>query len=238
MEFPKIQTELKIENSLDEDKAIMYLSGAIRRAYPWEDENDCISAKMVKNKLKELSGENLQIRLNSPGGDVFESIEICNALKNYEGEVDVIVTSLAASGASIICTGADKVFMYANSMQMIHYASTFVFGNARELRRVAGHLDKVDEGAIKNSYMNKFVGTEEELEQLLDNEERLTAEECLAFGLCDQIIDEAEEPEEDIENKIDVKANLFQKYSNIKNKMNDSQQPDNDKSGLFNAFKK
>lgn len=234
MELPKIENKLEIKNQTNNGRAELYLHGTIRKAYPWEDLEDCISSKLVRRELNNLNGKDVDIHINSGGGDVFESIAICNNIKDYDGEVRIIVDSLAGSGASIIATAA-KVYMYSNSMQMIHKAWTFTWGNADELREEADKLDKVD-SAVSASYKNKFVGTDEELNNLLAAESWLTAEECIALGFADEIIDQNDE-EETAENNI--KETLFNKYKkDIKAKKEDNQQPDSKKSGLFNAFKK
>ncbi len=229
-ELPKIKTRLEVKNEAGSDKAELYLYGIIRKAYPWEDLEDCISASAVIKELKKLKGKDIDVHINSNGGDVFESIAICNNLKQHDGEITIIVDALAGSGASIICT-AGKVLMFNNSMQMIHKAWTYTWGNADELRKTADDLDKIDEAA-DNSYKKKFVGTDEELADLIAEGSWLTAEECLAFGLADEIID-AEEEEEEEGTQNNVKETLFNKYKgNIESKAVDN------KTTLFNAFKK
>jgi hypothetical protein len=118
--------------------------------------------------------------------------------------------------------------MYANSMQMIHKAWTIVLGNADELRKSADDLDKIDT-AVKASYMSKFIGTEDELEKLLADETYLTAAECLAFGLCTEVIEEAG-TENDPPPQTSIKQSLFAKYNKVPN-------GDDKKPSLFNSFK-
>lgn len=225
-DFPKIETKLEIKNEVEDEKAKMYLYGTIRPANSWDDPEDgtFISSKMVRDKLNELDGEDLEIHINTRGGDAFESIAIRNLLKQYKGKVYVYIDALAASGGSIIATAAEKVFMFESSQQMIHKAWTIALGNADHLVKVADNLKKIDSSLIK-AYMNKFVGTEEELKELLAEETRLTAEEALAFGLADEIIkdedmEKEEDDEEGEENSVNVKQNLFQKYASDKPETN------------------
>ena len=223
MEIPKVETRLEVKNEADSETAELYLYGTIRQAYWWDEEDDCISSKRVMQALKELKGKDVNVHINSPGGDVFESIAICNLFKQHDADINIIVDSLAGSGASIIATAGKKVIMYTNSMQMIHNAWTYAAGNADELRKVANDLDKIDT-AVKASYKGRFVGTDDELEALLKDESWLTAEECLAFGLCDEIMDEPEKGDP----QGSVKETLFNKY-----KKNISTEVDK-KSTLFN----
>lgn len=227
MEMPKIETRLEVKSEVDGKNAELYLYGTIRQAYPWEEPADVICAKRVQDELSLLKGKNVDVHINSGGGDVFESIAICNLLKQHDGDINIYIDAMAGSGASVIVTAGKEIFMFNNSMQMIHKAWTIVCGNADELRKQATDLDKID-SAVKASYMEKFVGTEQELAGLIAEESFLTADECLAFGLCTKII-EAEEPEEKpVENNI--KQNLFAKYK--KEVVADATQP------LFNKFAK
>lgn len=241
--LPKIETKFEVKNEAEDEPAEMYLYGTIREANRWDDPEDdtFITSKKVRDKLKELDGKDVNIHIKTRGGDAFESLEIRNMLKEYDGRINIYIKSIAASGGSIIATAAEKVFMFESAMQMIHKAWTIALGSADDLIEVAARLEKLDSSLIK-TYMNKFAGTEDELEQLLADETWLTPEEALAFGLADEIIkdedleDDEEDDEENPENN--VKENLFNKYKkNIEGKEPENDEPD-EESGLFNAFKK
>ncbi len=228
MENQKIKTRLEVKNEIGNDTVELFLYGVIRQAYWWDEEDSCISANGVKKQLDMVKGKNINVHINSNGGDVFESIAICNLLKQHDGVINVYIDAMAGSGASVIATAGVKVFMFPNSMQMIHNAWTITSGNAKELRKTADDLDKISASASE-SYKSKFVGTDEELKELLDDESYLTAAECLAFGLCTEIIEDKpkEEPPQN-----SVKTSLFAKYN--KTPLGDGEK----KPSLFNAFKK
>jgi ATP-dependent Clp protease protease subunit len=229
MEMPKIKTRLEVNMLAGDGAAELYLYGVIRQAFWWDDEEEVISAKRVQKALQELKGKNIDVHINSPGGDVFESIAICNLLKQHDGIVNVYVDAIAASGASVVCTAGEKVFMFVNSMMFIHEAATYAGGNAAFFRKVADDLDKITDSA-RQSYLSKWIGTEEELDKLLAEETYLTAAECLAFGLCTEIIDaKPQEPEP----QVSVKASLFAKYQKPP-----APEGDDKKASLFNLFKK
>lgn len=233
--IPKVETRLEIKNELEEGAAQLFIYGRIRPALPWDNEDDGnhISAKAVKNELNKIADDkDLEVHVNSPGGEVFESIAIRNLLAQHKGEIKIIIDGLAASGASLIAT-AGKVIMFESSMQMIHKAWGLSIGNADDMLKMAEDLEKIDESLLA-SYMKKFVGEEEELKKLIAEETWLTAEEAITFGLADEIWEESEEDDGEDESELEnnVKENLFLKYKNQK----DDDQPDN-KSGLFNAFK-
>lgn len=226
-EMPKIETRLEVKNETD-DVAELYLYGPIRQAYWWDEEDDCISAKRVRNALKEVKGKTLNVHINSGGGDVFESISINNLLKQHDKDVNIYIDGLAGSGASVIAMAGKNVYMPNNTMMMIHKAWTWAAGNSDELRKVADDLDKID-SAVNASYKGRFVGTDEELSDLIKEESWLTADECLAFGFCDEILEEKKE-EEPPQNSI--KETLFNKYN--KNIVNEGEVGENPT--LFNAF--
>ena len=109
----------------------------------WEPEN-AITAKSVMAQLSEISGD-VTVRISSGGGDVYTGIDIMNALKNHDGEVTVIVESLAASAASFIAVGgADRVLMRKSSELMIHRAWTLAEGNADDVRKTLADLERQD----------------------------------------------------------------------------------------------
>jgi len=234
-ELPKVETRLEIKNEVGNGPAQLFIYGRIRPALPWDNEDDDthISAKAVRNKLNEVAEDkDLEVHVNSPGGEVFESITIRNLLVQHKGDVKIIIDGLAASGASLIAT-AGKVIMFENSMQMIHKAWGMAIGNSDDMEKMAEDLKKVDESVLA-SYMKKFVGEKKELKELISDETWLTAEEALTFGLADEIWEDAEEDDENGEGaQNNTKENLFMKYR----KQNNSKKPDKEP-GLFNAFKK
>lgn len=220
--------KIKVVNETSKDVVELYLSGTIREPYPWEKPDACVNARLVRETLAEIGDKNLHVYLNSGGGDVFESIEIRNLLKGHKGDLAIIITGRAGSGASIIAT-AGKVRMYRNTMQMVHKAAAVVRGNADDLRKIATTLEKIDE-SVQASYSKKFVGTEEELKQLIAEETWLTAEECLALGFCDEIIDgEKEDEPQNSAPKVNVKESLLAKYQ---------KEPKTEQRSFFNAFNK
>src|SRR5699024_11202719 len=155
-----------------------------------------VNASNVKEKIAKTTGD-IKLNINSPGGDVFESVAIHNLLKSHKGNVTAYVDGLAASGASIIAMAADKIVMPSNSMLMIHNAWTFAMGNASELREVADQLEQIDTGAVKESYASRFNGSAEELDALLSKDSFITAQEAVNNGLADEIAQEEPKDEDE-----------------------------------------
>lgn len=168
----------------------------------WDYEEDVVSARKVQFALEHM-GDEIEVHINSPGGDVFESITIYNLLKNSNKTVRIIVDGLAASGASLIAMSGKEVLMNTGSMMMIHRASTWFVGNANDCRAVAEQLDAID-ASLVSILMTRFNGSQDELEDLLDRETFLTAEQTQEKGLCDAVGNysqelDAEEVQESIE---------------------------------------
>lgn len=228
---PQVETRFEFKN--EEDKpAELYLYGTIRQAQWYESEDDVISSKRVRSALNNMKGKSVDVHINSGGGDVFESIAIRNLFLQHDGDINIYIDSMAGSGASIIATAGKNIYMFDNSMQMIHKAWTIAVGNSDELKKVAADLDKIDE-AVKSSYMTKFVGSADELEALIADETYLTAEECVAFGFATSIISLQADEEETLN-----KTSLFNKYKmNVSVDINKPIQV-NEPSSLLNKFRK
>ena len=172
------------------DVTVVYLYGYVTSQHYW-DEQECIATKDVRQALLGIKTTEIHLHINSPGGNAFDGIAIHNLLKHHPAKVTAYIDGIAASAASVIAMGANEIIMPKNSMLMIHCASTFAYGNAAELRKEADTLEKVDT-AVANSYKVRFVGTDEELAALLADETWLTANEALALGLCNSILEESE----------------------------------------------
>ena len=157
----------------------------------WEPEN-AITAKSVMSQLSEISGD-VTVRISSGGGDVYEGVDIMQALKNHDGKVTVIVESLAASAASFIAVGgADRVLMRPSSEMMIHRAWSLVEGNADDARKALGDLERQD-NKLAAIYAGKAGGEIQDWLDAMSQETWYTAEEAVAAGLADAVITEKSE---------------------------------------------
>lgn len=191
------------------NSADIFIYGEITK-YAWEEYGEH-SATTFKNELDAL-GDNLEtinLFVNSPGGSVFEGVTIHNMLKRHKARVIAHVDALAASIASVIIMAADEIRMPSNSMLMIHNPWTFAIGNSAELRKQADDLDRIGNSS-KQSYLQKAGEklSDEKLQEMLDAETWLSAEEAFSFGLCDVV-------EESNEMAASISDDLFAKYKNV-----------------------
>ncbi|MDI6677008.1 Clp protease ClpP [Bacillus wiedmannii] len=205
----------------------------------WFSENN---AEAVRRKIQDVKAEKIHVHINSGGGSAFDGVAICNQLKQHSAEIIVHIDGWAASAASVIAMAGDKIVMPSNTMMMIHQASTFEYGNADLFEKTARDLRKID-SALAASYKKRFVGTDEELKQLLKDETWLTAEEAVALGLADEIADEIEiddtQEDEEVEVVENFKEDLVAKYMKQPNNQNPKepiQEPVNTKQNLSTLF--
>jgi ATP-dependent Clp protease protease subunit len=133
----------------------------------------------IKNTRK------IHVRVNSPGGDYFMGTSIANALKRHPAKVIIHVDALAASAASIIAMGGDKIIMHAGSMMMIHRAMTIVGGNTDDLTRAAEALAKVDKGIVGHYERTGLDKTK--IQAMVDAETWMSPEEAVQLGFADEV---------------------------------------------------
>lgn len=150
----------------------------------------------------------IDVYINSTGGSVFEGIAIYNMLKRHKAYKRVFIEGFACSIASVIAMAGNSVTMPSTSMMMIHNAWTVGVGNANDFRKLADDLDKINE-SIRKAYMKKSNIEESVLTELMDKESYLTAEECLAYGLCDKVDDKLDATE-DVAKNLDTVVALNQ----------------------------
>ena len=148
-----------------------------------------VTAAGVVAELKAAAGEPVTVRISSGGGDVYEGIAIVNALRGYQGEITVVIESLAASAASFIAAGCGgRVVARPNAEVMTHRAWTMQMGNSDDLAKTIGDLERQDT-KLAAIYADKTGGSAEEWLDRMAAETWFTAQEALDVGLVDAIED-------------------------------------------------
>jgi ATP-dependent Clp endopeptidase proteolytic subunit ClpP len=128
----------------------------------------------------------IDLRLNSPGGSVFDAVAIYNALKRHAGTITVWIDGIAASAASYIAMAGDEIVMPENAFLMIHDPSGLVMGTAEDMRTTAGALDKV-KGSLIQGYAAKSGKSDDEIATLMAAETWFDAKDALDLGFIDRI---------------------------------------------------
>lgn len=179
----EIQKFWNIKN-LSKNKGELTLYGQIAQTSWWDD---LVTPKQFVKDLKNLGDiEELDVRINSNGGDVFAGQTIYSLLKSHKASINVYIDGLAASIATIVAMAGDKITMSPGAMFMIHNPSSVAYGEAKDFIKNAEILNKVKECLIA-TYKAKVNLDEEELSEMMDNESWFTAEEALDKGFIDEI---------------------------------------------------
>lgn len=149
--------------------------------------SDAISAKEFTHELNELpsSISNINLRINSPGGDVFDGFTIYNRLKQHKAKITVHIDGLAASIASVIAMAGDEIIMNEGSFIMIHKSWSFTAGNATDLEEMAERLLQIDEQLL-NIYHRKTRMDKLELRNMIAAETWIPADEAVEMGFASE----------------------------------------------------
>jgi len=153
--------------------------------YEWF-EMDHTTPRMITDQLTQANGDDVELYINSPGGDVWAGSDIYTALREYSGNVIAKVV-MAASAASVAMCGAKTVMISPTGFVMVHRASTSVWGNKNNFEQVSQMLSSVDEG-MANAYEHKTGKSREELLTLMDSETYLNAQQAIQNGFADEIM--------------------------------------------------
>lgn len=146
------------------------------------------NAKDVVSQLKALSEvETLNVRINSPGGSVFEGMAIYNALARHPGTVNVFIDGLAASIAGVIAMAGKTISMADNAMFMIHLPSAVAFGTAPEMRKTADVLDQLKD-TIATVFVNRTGKKRETVNNWMEEETWMGADDAKKNKLVDSIV--------------------------------------------------
>lgn len=146
-----------------------------------------VTAKDFVLALARVGDGPINVRINSPGGDVFDGMAIYNALKARVDPVTVTVDGLAASAASLIAMAGSSVRMAAASMLMIHNSWGFCVGNRNDMMDMAAIQGKID-GQMAEIYAARCAKSPAEMSTLMDAETWYTSNEAKAAGLCDEVL--------------------------------------------------
>lgn len=147
---------------------------------------DGVDAATFVQALAGLDVDTIELRVNSPGGLVYDGVSIMNAIRRHPAKVIATVDGLAASAASFIIQAADEIVMGSGSELMIHDASSGIWGDATRLRKEADSLDRISQ-TVAAMYAERAGGTAEEWRTAMLAETWYSAEEAVAAGLADRV---------------------------------------------------
>jgi len=146
-----------------------------------------VTAKDFVLALAQAGDGPVHLRINSPGGDVFDGMAIYNALRAHPAPVTVTVDGIAASAASFIAMAGQTIAMAETSMLMIHNAWGLVIGNRLDMLETAAVMEKID-GQLAAIYAGRSGKPVGDFAAMMDAETWFTASEAQAIGLCTGIV--------------------------------------------------
>ncbi len=181
----KKETPVKIDNSFLKE----------RKVFLWGEVSDK-SARDVTEKLLYLEssdpGKEITFYINTPGGSITAGMAVYDTMKLISSPIKVIVTGMAASMGSILLCGADKGkrFLYPHSRVLIHQplisgqmiaAAVDIHIQAQEMERLRDELNAILAESSGQSL--------EKIKKDTDRDFYMTADEAIAYGLADSIVE-------------------------------------------------
>lgn len=146
-----------------------------------------VTAKAFAENLRTFKGvKTINVRINSPGGNVFDATAIFNTLRNHGAKVIAHIEGAALSAASLIAMAGDEIRMAANGFLMIHDPSSVARGRAEDMRKHAEMLDRV-KATLVATYATRTKQPSDVIAKMMSDETWLSAEDAKAKGFADTI---------------------------------------------------
>ena len=165
------------------EKRILLLDGEISDETWWGDE---ITPQMFRSELNAAEGD-IDLWINSPGGDCYAAAQIYNMLMEYPGEVTVKIDGIAASAASVVAMAGSTVEMSPVATIMIHNPMTISIGDTHEMERTITFLAEIKESII-NAYELKTGLSRAKISRLMDAETWMNAKKAVELGFADSVL--------------------------------------------------
>lgn len=176
----------RIVQAANSDEATLYLYDVVVSDRLTAEYWGGVCAQDLVPQIAAIEANTINLRINSPGSDVFAAQAISAALKQHSAKVVGHIDGLAASAATDIACACDNVLIADGAMYMIHNAWTFAMGNRNDLLATAALLEKVD-GNLAAKYVAKTGKTVDEVIAWMDAETWFTAAEAIDNGFADSL---------------------------------------------------
>ena len=170
------------------EKRILLLDGEISDETWWGDE---VTPQMFRSELNATEGD-IDLWINSPGGDCYAAAQIYNMLMEYPGEVTVKIDGIAASAASVVAMAGSTVEISPLGLLMLHNPMTVSIGDTHEMERTITFLSEIKESII-NAYELKTGLSRAKISRLMDAETWMNAKKAVELGFADSVLYENRE---------------------------------------------
>ena len=165
------------------EKRTLLLDGEISDETWWGDE---VTPQMFRSELHAAEGD-IDLWINSPGGDCYAAAQIYNMLMEYKGNVNVKIDGIAASAASVVAMAGSTVEMSPVATIMIHNPMTVSIGDTHEMERTITFLAEIKESII-NAYELKTGLSRAKISRLMDAETWMNAKKAVELGFADSVL--------------------------------------------------
>ena len=165
------------------EKRTLLLDGEISDEIWWGDE---VTPQIFRSELNAAEGD-VDLWINSPGGDCYAAAQIYNMLMEYKGNVNVKIDGIAASAASVVAMAGSTVEISPLGMLMIHNPMTVSIGDTHEMERTITFLAEIKESII-NAYEIKTGLSRAKISRLMDAETWMNAKKAVGLGFADSVL--------------------------------------------------
>lgn len=139
---------------------------------------------VVEDGLQGLGGSDVVIHLTTPGGQVYEGVEIYNVLKQYRGRKTIKLGSLVASIGTYIACAGDTIIAHDFTSFMVHEVRSFGSGTSEELRAESERIERLN-ALIASRYSERSGKSETEIRELMKAETWFYGKEIVEAGFAD-----------------------------------------------------
>ena len=190
--------------------------------------DDQATPEYLEGELSSAAGEDVILEINSPGGFVFDGLEMANMVRNYSGHITAKVVGIAASMASYIPMMADRIVVEDNTVFMIHNPSGFAMGDHRDMEFMAKLLENL-RNLLSKAYAKQTGKSAKEIAALMDETTFLFGEQIAGEGFADEVIGGSGDGEKDKETAILAARVEIQACEELVNEVQNSQEIDVEK---------
>ncbi|CAN5317404.1 hypothetical protein BH11PSE5_BH11PSE5_20670 [soil metagenome] len=163
---------------------IITMFGTIGEDY-WSDGG--ITAKKVQSQLRAIGERDVEVHINSGGGDMFEGIACYNVLREHPHAVTVKIMGMAASAASVIAMAGDTIEIGAASFFMIHNCWVMAVGNRHDMAETAAFLEPFDR-AMADLYAQRTGSKVDDVRKWMDAETWMSGSVAIERGFAQSML--------------------------------------------------
>lgn len=172
--------------SADDNATDINIYGDIT-SFPWFEGD--VSAYLLSKQIDGIETNQINVYINSYGGELAEGLAIYSALKRHKANVTTYCDGFACSAASVIFMAGDERVMGSASLLMIHNVLCSVYGNANELRKTADDLEQMSDVAA-NAYRERVNIDDAQLKSMMDAETWISPQDAVSMGFATRVDEE------------------------------------------------